>query len=66
VSRELVGIELSEPDTVSVTTKQPITEFGLVVSEVDAKNYHVMPKRATTYDPDADRAYDQKPIGLAP
>jgi peptide/nickel transport system substrate-binding protein len=57
------GIELSEPDKVSFTTKRPITEFAVLVSETGGDWYHVMPKRATLHDEQKELAYDNNPIG---
>jgi peptide/nickel transport system substrate-binding protein len=66
ITREMDRIELSRPDTVSVTIKTPVPQLALWVSEADAKNFHVMPKRAKLYDPEADEAYDDNPVGSGP
>jgi hypothetical protein len=47
-------IELSGPDTVSLTTKTPVTEIAIFHSEVAANEwYAIMPKRAKLHDTEA-------------
>jgi ABC-type transport system substrate-binding protein len=66
VTRAMDRIELSGPDTVSMTLGSPVPQMATWLSEADAKNFHVMPKRAKLYDPEADVAYDNNPIGAGP
>jgi peptide/nickel transport system substrate-binding protein len=66
ITRELDRIELSGPDTVSMTLGSPVPQLALWVSEADAKNFHIMPKGAKLYDPEADAAYDNNPVGAGP
>jgi ABC-type transport system substrate-binding protein len=67
VSRAMNKIELSGPDTVSLTTKEPVTHLALIVSEAGASSwFQVMPKRATLHDTEAEAAYDNNPIGAGP
>ncbi|HEU0021322.1 MAG TPA: ABC transporter substrate-binding protein [Dehalococcoidia bacterium] len=63
LSRALDKIELSGPDEVSLTTREPLTELGFFVAESGPYWYTVMPRRATPHDPDAELAYDNNPIG---
>jgi len=66
LSRSTVKIELSGPDKVSLTTKQPATELSLSASETGSFSLHVMPRRAKLYDPEAEAAYQSNPIGAGP
>jgi peptide/nickel transport system substrate-binding protein len=63
LSRGMDRIELSEPDKVSMITKEPVPQLALWVSEADAKNFHMIPKRPKLHDPEADASYDSNPIG---
>ena len=56
-------IELSGSDKVSVTTKQPVTELALLVSEIGGPLVSMMPKRATLRNEAEELAYDSNPIG---
>jgi peptide/nickel transport system substrate-binding protein len=55
-------IELTGPDQVSLTTKEPVTGFAVWVSEAGDKSYHMMPKRAELHDEAEELAYDLNPI----
>jgi peptide/nickel transport system substrate-binding protein len=66
VARQLVRIELSKPDTVSITTKIPFVTFDTSVAESGGSGNHMMPKRAKLRDEDEELAYDKKPIGAGP
>lgn len=66
LSRGMEKIEMSGPDQVSVTTKVPFTELGLVSSEAGDFTFHVMPKRAALHDEAAEAAYQNNPIGAGP
>jgi len=63
ISRLMDEIELSGPDEVSVTTKEPAVELASEVSEAAPRWHHVMPKRATVHDTEEEEAYDRNPIG---
>jgi len=63
ISRAMERIELSGPDTVSMTTTVPFTTFYIIVSEASNSSYPVMPKRATLRDEAEELAYDSNPIG---
>jgi peptide/nickel transport system substrate-binding protein len=63
LSRETDTIELSAPDQVSVTTKQPVTQLPILVSEVGPNWHHIMPQRSKVHDIEVETAYDNKPIG---
>ncbi|HEU0020807.1 MAG TPA: ABC transporter substrate-binding protein, partial [Dehalococcoidia bacterium] len=51
------------PDEVSLTTKEPRTDFAFVVSDAGDLWYAVLPKRAELHDEEAEVAYDNNPIG---
>ena len=63
ITRNMVGIELSGPAEVSLTTGIPITHLGNVLSEAGPKWYQVLPKRTMVGDTAEAEAYDKKPIG---
>jgi len=63
LSRETEIIELSGPDKVSLTTKQPVLQLDVLVSEVGPNWHHIMPKRDKVHDTEVETAYDNKPIG---
>lgn len=66
ISRSIDSIALSGPDKVSFTTKYPVTDFSVIVSETDTAWFHMMPKRAAQHDLEAELAYDKHPIGAGP
>ena len=66
VPRQMDKIELSGPDKVTLTTRTPITELGLLVSEAGDKWYQVVPKRGKLGDGEQALAYDKNPIGAGP
>jgi peptide/nickel transport system substrate-binding protein len=63
VSRAIDRIELSGPDKVSLSTKEPDIAVAVILSPTGIINYPIMPKRAKLGDADEAVAYDQKPIG---
>ncbi len=66
LSRALDKIELSGPDTVSLTTKQPLTELAFFVAEAGPYWYTIMPKRAKLHDTKEEETYENNPIGTGP
>jgi peptide/nickel transport system substrate-binding protein len=66
LSRATAKIELSGPDKVSLTTKEPALDIGLSASETASFTFHVMPKRAKLWDPEAEAAYQRNPVGAGP
>ena len=66
LSRAMDKVELSGPDRVSLTTKQPVTELALSASEAGNFSLHVMPKRAKLHDTEAEASYQRDPIGAGP
>ncbi|HLF04506.1 MAG TPA: ABC transporter substrate-binding protein [Dehalococcoidia bacterium] len=66
LGRNADKIELSGPDKVTLSTKIPVTDFGVLVSESGTSWYHMMPKRATLHDVAEEAAYDKNPIGAGP
>ena len=66
ISRAMDKIDLSGPDNVSLSTKQPFTDFAFWVSEAGDKWFVIMPKRAKVHDTAEEEAYDRKPIGAGP
>ena len=63
ISRVMDRIELSEPDVVSLTTKQPFLSLAIALSETSNGSTSLMPKRAKLHDTEQEAAYDRKPIG---
>jgi peptide/nickel transport system substrate-binding protein len=63
MSRVLNKIELSGPDEVVLTTKQPELLIETYVSDTTPGYFPVMPKRATLQDTEEEVAYDNNPIG---
>ena len=59
-------IELSGPDTVSITTQKVALDIGDMMSETGGNWYHIMPKRATIHDLEEELAYDKNPIAAGP
>jgi len=66
VARKMEKIELSGPDKVSLTTKLPVTELAILVSETGPSGWPVMPKRAKLRDTEEEVAYDRNPVGAGP
>jgi peptide/nickel transport system substrate-binding protein len=58
-------IEMNGRD-VSVTTTEPVTEFGYLIAEAGDRWYHIMPKRDELHNEEAELAYDNNPIGAGP
>jgi peptide/nickel transport system substrate-binding protein len=63
LSRAMDRIELTGTDRVSLTTKEPRTDFAAIVSEAGDVWYPIMPRRATVGDTEEAAAYDNNPIG---
>jgi peptide/nickel transport system substrate-binding protein len=63
MSRELDKIELSGPDELVLTTKQPEIAIEIYASDTTPGYFPVMPKRAELHDPKEEAAYDNNPIG---
>jgi ABC-type transport system substrate-binding protein len=63
VSRATDRVELRGPDEVSLTTKTPVTQIGILVGEAASNWFPVLPKRATLHDEAEELAYDNNPIG---
>jgi peptide/nickel transport system substrate-binding protein len=66
ISGAMNRIELKEPNTVIVTTKMPIIEFGDLISEAGSHSYPIMPERAELHNVQEELAYDNDPIGAGP
>jgi peptide/nickel transport system substrate-binding protein len=66
ISRDMDRIELSEPNSVGVTTKKPFTDLAFLVSETGSQWFHIMPKRAQLHDEAVELAYDTNPIAAGP
>src|SRR5918992_2902415 len=66
ISRIMDTIELSAPDTVSVTAQKPVVELAYLLAEAGDKWFHVFPKRAKLWDPQEALAYDNNPISAGP
>jgi peptide/nickel transport system substrate-binding protein len=66
LARIMNRIELSGPDEVSVTTKEPYTGLPLVLSEGGVWSFGVMPKRTKLHDLEQEAAYDNNFIGAGP
>ena len=60
------GIELSEPNTVSLTTTSPVVDLGIIVSEAGPYWYPVLPMRTEVHDEEDEVAYDNNPVGAGP
>lgn len=63
VSRIMDAVELTGPNTVSLTMTQPFTTFDAGISEAGSGWYHIMPARTTVGDTEEAHAYDNDPIG---
>jgi peptide/nickel transport system substrate-binding protein len=63
VSRFMDRIELSGPDEVILTTKQPEIAIEAFASDATPSSLGVLPKRAKLHDPEEEAAYDNNPIG---
>ena len=63
MSRLLDKIELSGPDKVILTTKQPEIAIEPYASDTTPGYFPVMPKRAKLHETEAEAAYDNNPIG---
>jgi peptide/nickel transport system substrate-binding protein len=66
ISRVMDKIELSAPDTVSVTAQKPVVELAYLLAEAGDKWFHVFPKRSALGDPQEALAYDNNPISAGP
>ncbi len=62
-SRAMDRIELIGPDKVSLTTKRPVPELAILLSETTNEWYSIMPKRTKLHDTAEEAAYDNNPIG---
>jgi peptide/nickel transport system substrate-binding protein len=63
VSRLVDKIELSGPDKVILTTKQPEIAIEAFASDATPSSLAVLPKRAKLHDEAEEVAYDNNPIG---
>ena len=63
VARALDTIELSGPNTVSLTTQLPITPVATELSSAGNQWFHVLPRRDEVHNVEVELAYDNEPIG---
>jgi peptide/nickel transport system substrate-binding protein len=66
IPRAMDKIELSGPNEVALTTKFPVAELAINVSQAGNAWYPAMPERTKLHDPEAEAAYDRNPIGAGP
>jgi peptide/nickel transport system substrate-binding protein len=62
VSSAMDTIDLRGENAVSVTTKEPIIEFGDLISEAGSHSYPIMPKRSEIHNAEEALAYDNNPL----
>ena len=65
-SQAMESIETSGPDTVRLTTKEPITDLAVFISEAGDAWFHVLPARSEIRDTAVEEAYDESPVGAGP
>lgn len=66
LSRNMVKIEVSGPDEVSLVTKKPDTSLANQISQAGTGFFYVLPKRDKIHDVEVEAAYDRNPIGAGP
>ena len=66
ISQAMESIETSGPDTVRLTTKEPITDLAVFISEAGDAWFHVLPARSEIRDTAVEEAYDESPVGAGP
>jgi peptide/nickel transport system substrate-binding protein len=63
MATETSRIELSEPDTVALTSETPIVALATYLSEAGSSIFPVMPKRSKLGNEEESLAYNNNPIG---
>lgn len=63
---EMERIEQTGPSEVSVTTKSPIYDLPVTLSDAGGQWIGILPKRDSLRNEQAEAAYDQDPVGCGP